>query len=494
MKPQYDSFDFCLLAGLVLLAFLILGPVLTIGLPIPINYNEGWNALFDTRAVLPTSGPLYPPADSFVFNNYPPFGFYVVGALGRFVFSDMIVAGRVAALISLLLAAALTALCVRLLGGAPRAALAAGLFLLLNMVTYYREYVAMDDPQWLAHAIMLAGLTVLLAGAYGGRLRDGHTPVSAIVGGALLMVAGGFVKHNLIALPLSVTLWLALLDRRAAVIWMLAAVLGVGIGLGVTALVEGQMAFTDILHHRRVFRLALWTHSIKRLAPLLPMAVAAALLLRRKPPGLQAGILFVAIFAPLALITGIVQRLGEGVYYNAHFETLIAICLGFGLALTAALETPIFFRKHGLGAASLAVFAALPLLGAMPFHLAPAWHDITERQARVAAWKPVIARIAAADGPAGCLFMSLCYWAGKQSEVDVFNLTQSVLAGGPLEKFQAAVASRHFAIFEDDPASFTHSDAVRKLGHDPIMEAFAGRYAATAHGPDGIVLLAPTPQ
>jgi hypothetical protein len=488
-------FDVFLLAAACVLVFLMLGPVLIIPLHIPINYNEGWNALFDTRAVVPGAGPLYPPADSFVFNNYPPLGFYLVGALGRFVFGDMILAGRVQALISLLSAAALTGLCVRFLGGARRAALAAGLFLLLNMATWFRTYIAMDDPQWLAQAIMLGGLAVLLRNGGLLRLTGGRLPFLAIAGAALLMVAGGFVKHNLIALPLAVTLWLAVYNRRAAALWVLVALLGLALGLGLTALLHGHAAFTDILHHRRVFRARLWAHGFQHIAPLLPMAVVAVIvLLRRLQNSALAGraaIVFVAQFTLIATVTGILQRLGEGVYYNAQFETLIALCFAFGLALSPVLAAPIQIRGRTIGATSLAVFAALPLICAWPWHLPPAWDEIAGRHARAAAWAPVIARVAAAKGPAGCIIMSVCWWAGKPSEVDVFNLTQSVLAGGPLDRFQAAVANRHFAIFEDDPASFTHLDAFRLWGRDPIMNSFVGRYRRIADGPEGIQLLAP---
>ena len=473
----------------------MLGPVLIIPLHIPINYNEGWNALFDTRAVTAGAGPLYPPAGSFVFNNYPPLGFYVVGALGRFVFGDMILAGRVLALVSLLGAAVLTGLCVRFLGGARRAALAAGLFLLLNMATWFRTYVAMDDPQWLAQAIMLGGLAVLLRKGGLIRLTSGQLPLPALAGAALLMVAGGFVKHNLIALPLAVTLWLAVYNRRAAALWVVAALVGLAFGLGLTAMLHGPSAFADILHHRRVFRARLWAHGFQHIAPLLPMAaVAVVVLLRRFPSaGLatRAATLFVAQFALIATVTGIVQRLGEGVYYNAQFETLISFCLALGLALSPVLAAPVRLRGRTFGVTSLAAFAALPLIGAWPWHLPPAWDDIAGRHAREAAWAPVIARVAAAPGPAGCIIMSVCWWAGKPSEVDVFNLTQSVLVGGPLAGFQAAVASRHFAIFEDDPASFTHLDAFRQWGRDPIMNSFVGRYRRVARGPEGIQLLAP---
>ncbi len=494
MTPRNAHFDLLMVAGLLFLAFMLLGPVLTIPLHIPINYNEGWNALLDTRAVTPGTGPLYPGADSFVFNNYPPLGFYLVGWLGRFVFGDMIVAGRVLSLLCLLAGAGLLGLCVRFLHGGLRAALAAGLLMLLYMSTYYHEYVAMDDPQWLAHATMLAALAVLLCGGGFDRLRAGGLPSANLVGAAVLMVAGGFIKHNLVALPLSVTIWLACINRRAAVLWVTTAAIGLAAGLGALALLHGQVAFDDIFAHRRTFRFHLFTHSFSRLAPMLPMALVEIALLRRLWLGnraARAAILFVSLFGAIATLTGIVQRVGEGVYYNAHFETLIAVCLGFGLALSPAFADPIAWRRKAFGPAALTFVAALPLVGGWPWHLPRAWAEFHDRTALVEAWQPVIARIAAADGPAGCLFQSLCWWAGKPSRIDVFNLTQSVMAGGPLSGFQALVARQGLAIFEDDPASFTHLDAVRKLHHDPIMEAFVGHYDTVLHGPNGIVLLAP---
>src|SRR5690606_12094884 len=56
----------------------------------------------------------------------------------------------------------------------------------------------------------------------------GWAPLLAV---AALMVAGGLVKHNVLALPLATTLWLALEDRRALLRW-----LGAGIVTGTAAL------------------------------------------------------------------------------------------------------------------------------------------------------------------------------------------------------------------------------------------------------------------
>ena len=488
MGQRLKSFNRLLLAGLVLLTLLLLGPVLTIPLHVPTNYNEGWNAGFDTRAVLPGAGPLYPGADSFVFNNYPPLGFFIVGAAGRFVFGDMIVAGRFLALAALLATAALTGLCVRQLGGRIRAAAAAALLLLLFVCTFYRGYVAMDDPQWLAHALMLGSLALLLRGGL-DRNRAKGLPIWQIVTASLLMVAGGFVKHNLVALPAAVTLWLAWLDVRAASAWLMAAAVGLGLGLGATDALFGHVAFVDVLQHHRIFRLHLATHAIRGLAPLLPMAAIVAALLRRRSFG--DGAVLAALFGSMALIVGIVQRMGEGVNYNAHFETIIALCLGFGLVLTPVCDCVARWRGRPLGPASLCIIAALPVIGAMPWHLPLAWREVAGRAAREASWQPMIARLAASKGPVGCEMQSICYWARKPFSVDVFNLTQNMVSGGPIAPFRTVVARRGFALFAYDPSSAMHRDAVRKLGYDPVVSAFAGIYAPATTGPKGMVLLSP---
>ncbi|MCQ8278604.1 hypothetical protein NFI95_09085 [Acetobacteraceae bacterium KSS8] len=485
-RQDKTMFDVVLIAGVLLLLALLAGPVLTIPLHIPINYNEGWNAGFDTRAVFAGKGPLYPGPDTFVFNNYPPLGFLLVGAAGRFLFGgDMILAGRVIALLSLLWSAIMLACCIRRLGGKGRAAWAGALLLLLITATFFRGYVAMDDPQWLAHAAMLTGLAVLLGVDLGQeRLQAGR-----IVLACALVLAGGFIKHNLVALPIATTLWLCWRRPHAGLVWIGTAIAGLVLGAALIEISYGPAAFTDILHHRRVFRVHLLTHAINRLAPLLPGLILMALFLRRRTSG--PGAVLVALFAVIALVTGTLQRMGEGVYYNAHFEAMIATCLGVGLVLNSlSLAAPLTGRRHLSPALALGL-TLTPIFGAMPWHLPIAWDAMQDRYAEQRAWAPVIADLAAAPGAVGCHYLSLCYWAGKPFETDLFNLSQSVMAGGPIKPFHTFVARHGFSLFEDQPSSFLHQDVIRKLGHDPVMDSFRGQYRVVGHGPDSTVLLAP---
>lgn len=486
MNQGIRTFDTLLAVGAVLIAFFLLGPLLTIPLHVPLTYNEGWNAYLAQRAAGLDAGPLYPGADTLVFNNYPPLSFYLVGAFGRYVVGDMIVAGRIVAATSLLLSAVLVGVCVRRLGGGRRGSLAASCLLLLYASTFFRDYVAMDDPQWLAHVLMLGGLTVLLQGR-----ADGRYPWPRVVIAALLVTAGGFVKHSLVGLPLAITIWLVVVRPQAAMVWMLAAVGGVAAGLATTELLHGHAAFADILEHQRVFRARRMVKAVERLLPLLPMMLIAGLAYRRRMAG-DRSMLFLTLFLVISLLTGILERLGEGVNYNAYFETMIALCLTTGLVVSRAFAAVLPFRRATLGPAALVGLAAVPLLVMMPWHLTRALGDISDRAARARSWQPVIARIATSPGTAGCETLAACFWARKPFAVDLFNLNQSILTGGSIMRFDRMARTHAFGVFQYGAASFIHKDAAGTLTRErPLLELLEHGYAPAGTWGGGNVLLEP---
>src|ERR1700757_175522 len=69
-----------------------------IGLHVPLDPNEGWNAYFAQRTML--TGSPYPPVSSLMINNYPPLSFFIVGSLSH-VLGDAIVIGRIVSLLAL---------------------------------------------------------------------------------------------------------------------------------------------------------------------------------------------------------------------------------------------------------------------------------------------------------------------------------------------------------------------------------------------------------
>lgn len=209
---------------------------------VPRLYNEGWNAFIAQRAM--SGDALYPPAGSTVFNNYPPLSFYVVGSLGL-VLGDDILAGRIVSWLSLGWVTASLFSIVRSQAVGRRFALFGSLVFLVLIASEGMQFIGTYDPQLLGHAFQIQGLALVLSA---------RPPLSTgrIVAALLLVLAGVLVKHNLLAVPLAVTVGLAFRDRRGFVIWVTAGVLASALTLAVLVAAYGSSLFQAVLLHPRV--------------------------------------------------------------------------------------------------------------------------------------------------------------------------------------------------------------------------------------------------
>jgi len=364
------------------------------GLHVPLDPNEGWNAYHAVAAM--SGGPLYPPAGSFLANNYPPLSYYVVGAVG-WITGDEIVAGRIVSLLSLLAVAAGIFASARRMGAAPEASLFGALWFALGLLVF-SDYVGMDDPQLLGHAVAMAGFVLLLRGN--------------TLGAALAMTLALFVKHNLVAMPLAALVWLALTDRKAALRF---AAWGIGfavLGLILFRLVYG-VSLLHVLASPRLYSLATLRENVAAWTVWggAGLAVMAALLLVRRH---DRDVALCAIYAFAAVLIGLLFAGGAGVDMNIWFDAAIALAMGAALAI-ARFERDL----HKL-------FVALACVLALGFGLALNWDDVRDRPQ---AADSEIAFLRGHPGPALCETLSLCYWAGKRAEVDVFNTGQAFATG-----------------------------------------------------------------
>jgi hypothetical protein len=139
--------------------------------------NEGWNAVWADQ--IARGERIYFQPDSLLANNYPPLSFHLLAA-----FADPLLAGRWIALLSLLVTAASLGWIARRTGGDGW--IVAGL-LIAFMTAHHAGYVAMNDPQWLGHALMTLGLGVLVASQRRG---------PEITFAAALMLLAGLIKHS----------------------------------------------------------------------------------------------------------------------------------------------------------------------------------------------------------------------------------------------------------------------------------------------------------
>lgn len=445
-------------------------PVASLPALAPRGYNEGWNA-YHAEAAL-SERPLYPaPAELFP-NNYPPLSFALVALAGR-VLPDPLRAGRALSLLALLALVAEIGWIARRSTGSLRLGVFAGLAFAALMGAAFDEYVAMNDPQLLAHALMLGGLVLVTGGR--GSLR--------LSGAALLMGLGGLVKHNGIALPLAVTLWLFGRDRRAFGSWLAASAAVVGVALVALWWLFGASLFASVLGPRttsleiaaRVS--ALWLRSLA--APLAIGLLAAHEAWRDRDDRL------LALYAALALALGFAFTAGEGVSYNAYFDLLIALgLLAPVLVARVAVLVPSGARVIPTGALALALLVD-PLIRA-PDALLGLPRRLEEGARLEAATREDVAYLAARDGPALCEMLALCFWAGKPAGVDLFNGQQLFRAGlADEEALLARVARGEFAVVQLDGFSPLRDD---ERVSAQLARALQLHYVTDRISPNGVFL------
>ena len=412
------------LAGLLALVHLAL-PLASLPAFASLNYNEGWNAYHATAVF--SERPLYPPPDDLFPNNYPPLSFAAVALLSH-LFGDPLLWGRLLSLLAFLAICVEIALIARHASGSWRHGLFAGLLFAALLGAAFGDYVGMNDPQLFAHALLLGGALLVTSGRSPGR----------IVGAALLMSLGGLVKHNLIALPLAITAWLWLRDRRAFALWATASAAFLCVALLGLWLIHGPTVFASILGPRETsLRTAahmslIWLRSLAA-----PLAIGALALREAwRDPATQ----WLALYAALGLGFGVVFTAGEGVSYNAFFDLTIALSLLGSLLLSRSYPIPV-------------VALALALL-IDPLLRAPhAWLGFRPALERLARLEATTAKdvdyLAARDGPALCETLALCFWAGKPPEVDLFNSHQAFWAGRANEQqLVERIARGEFAVIQ----------------------------------------------
>jgi hypothetical protein len=422
----------------VLAALVLWWPLQALFVHIPLSYNEGWNAFHALR--LRTGGQLYPPVSPAIFINYPPLSFYIVSALGGLI-GDDIIAGRLIALAALLIAAFNAGLAARRLGAPFEIAIATAFAVLCFIGIYFTDYIGVDDPQWLAQAFQSCALVIVL----GGR-RDWRTILVA----ALLVVAGLFVKHNVLSLPIAITLWLLIEDRKALVRWLIStAAIGLA-GLALCLIIYGTPFLSQLVGSRTTnfdVLILVGRHWGPQILPFLLAAAVGTWLWRKDSLGRFAG-----IYLGISLIVGVVLMTGAGVIYNTLFDLVIAMMLGCALLLRRLADA-----ANTDSARASAITIALIILAARFIMISPSvqngYADMRADLGQRDAWAATIERIRAEPKPVACETLALCYWAGRPSEIEFFNYGQKLLLDpGYAAGFISQLESRSIGLIQRDIA------------------------------------------
>jgi hypothetical protein len=231
------------------------------------------------------------------------------------------------------------------------------------------------------------------------------------VAAALLMAAGLFVKHNLVALPLAAALWLPGRDRKAAMLFVLTGLAAGLAGLGVIRLF-GINLLAEIFSPRLLafanFQFGV-SHFFAWAA--FPIVIACWLLWRYPPDRWTR---LATLYGIIAIAMGGGFAAGDGVDANAFFDAAIALGMIGGLAVDR-------FTPSGRVIAALSSLVPLLVLLMVNFHDSDFAFQASFRQQA----KGDIAFIAGHGGAALCEDLALCYWAGKDPTVDVFNMSEA---------------------------------------------------------------------
>ncbi len=216
--------------------------------------------------------------------------------------------GGLIALLSVGVTGVSVALVIRTFGGSRGTAAFGALWFIAMMARFFTRYVGTYDPNLLALAIMGLGFALFLS-----RLPSRKSLAPAIA----VMVLAGFVKHNLIAFPLTAIIWVYAVDKRAA---LRAAIFGAALalaGLAICVGIFGENFISQMLMPREITL----RHMISLIGKL--QWVAPALIfwgLWAWPNHSEPAVRFSALLLGVSLASALLQAAGAGVSINAFFE------------------------------------------------------------------------------------------------------------------------------------------------------------------------------
>jgi hypothetical protein len=408
VSPDYSAPYHLVVTALGLLALLLLAHpfVRAFGLA-EVNYNEGWNAVWQLRAA---SGDRLYSGQPLLFNNYPPLSFHLIAALSALT-HDVVLTGRLVSLVALAMIAGACAFIVRGNGGGRADAALAAICFVLPLLVFYESYVGSNDPQLLGMAFAAWGFALHLTGA--------RSPARAALSATLLALAV-LTKHNLVA-ALAVVAADTLLRGSGQ---CRAAFFGIGLGVATLAAVlllqsEGAAFYTQLLAPREWHwgrALDLTSEMLLRHQSGLLLALTGLWFLRSTPGWT------VLFYIAVATALGAGFSGGAGTAENIWFDLLAGLAIAAGLIAARLRQIP---RGSALAVAAALAACAAPMIGA------PAAFRLDAEGLRGGLARDDSAFVADATflatqpGPVLCESLLLCLRAGKAPLVDPFNSYQA---------------------------------------------------------------------
>ncbi|MGM4917393.1 ArnT family glycosyltransferase [Tardiphaga sp. 813_E8_N1_3] len=429
-------------------AYFLIWPIWRAQFLVEIWPTEAWNPYFQNAAV--SGGQLYPDADSLVGNNYPPLSFYVVGFFGN-IFGDSLFAGRALSLFGLICVAVEIFAAVRILSGNSVGAAVGAFWYVAIMAHNSTVYVGANDPQIAGQAIMGAGLVWFLS-----RERDRRSVLAPL----LLMVVGGFWKHNMIGIPTTVITWMMLTNWRAAIRPVLISGAAASVGLFACSLIFGPSFFSNIFatrHHSVAYLLVNIGH-LQWCAPALAIWAGWAI-----TDSTNAAARFSSLHIGISFIVCILQWFGSGVSGNAEFDLILALGVGTGLTFSYMDRSyAARFVEAGLLRTLMIAVLLIRLIASdrqesALILISPEFRESVYSNERAAIREA--AQLSLVHGDVFCTNKVVCRMAGKPFVVDEFKVEQLALTNKLSDNdFRNLLALRNISVFRSDIATTAFVD------------------------------------
>jgi hypothetical protein len=448
IKQRRSIDPYAALAVLVLLFSILitLENVLAIGFQFERNYNEGWNVYNAERLI---QHELVYDDDYWRVNNYPIGSFLIIAGINRLV-HDLLLSGRIVALLSFAAIGILAAIAVRRFGGERIDAIFGAGCALGFCYLIAPAWIIVDDPQTLGEAAMMAGLVSYLSDRAGrlGLLRT-----------AFLVVLAVFIKHNVLSIPVAITLDLALCAPRRLPLWLGCCAIFAASLLGLTQIVAGGVFIEHLLSPRIFAWYGTRYHLMKYVRlfklPLVAMVLGCRLVF-------PAHRFVLAAWGLTSICLATIFSGFEGASYNMFQDAAVFLGVAAGVMLWELRKAVVTSgRFAGAIPAVVALVLAQPILTRTPSAVHELSHPGALMEANHRAEESFLADaryISDAHGPAICESLLLCHTAGRPFTLDPFNSRQYILAG-KLDETQLIqdIAAHEFAVIQvradicDDP-------------------------------------------
>jgi hypothetical protein len=450
----------------ILLLVFIPGPISRIGARYSLGYNEG-NAAYFTRQTMTGPG-VYATPPKYVFTDYPPLFYHVVGNLAK-LSGDYNSTGRWVSLFAYFAIGVLAGMIVRELSGSVCAGAYSALCWWIWLAAFDPTRVGYNDPH-------LLGIVFGMAGVY-CFLREQES-TRWLVASALFFSLSLFTKNSLIAFPAAVAIELFLTSRKRLAIWLGAAVAICIVLLGLTLVVDGPYFFGHLLFPR-TFSFGDFLNMFTIYALMFQVIFVAALIWCLRYPASGRDRVLVWAFA-LGNLVGATIVFGTGAGINHFFDAVLSIVLitGVALPLLLRLVEGTRFARTNLAILLIVPFFAGPLTN-LPHRLNEARAAEIRRPQDEQAFAGVVAFLRAQPGQAICEEPLFCYEAGKPKVFDAFNVGELLKTGNLAETalFQM-LENREFGAIQ---LNWGPSDPIRpsKPRYSRFSESFVHKLFAT---------------